>query len=52
MSAIIDPLPFHINFRTSISISTDTKKKKEEGKKKKSKTGELLGLVIETAFLQ
>lgn len=28
MSAIIDPLPFHINFRTSISISTDTKKKK------------------------
>ena len=29
MSAITDPLPFHINFRTSISISIDTKKKKK-----------------------
>lgn len=37
MSAIIDPLPFHINFRTSISISTDTKKKEESKKKKKNR---------------
>ena len=36
MSAIIDPLPFHINFRTSISISTDTKKKEESKKKKEN----------------
>ena len=35
MSAITDSLPFHINFRTSISTSTDTKKKKKEESKKK-----------------
>lgn len=36
MSAIIDPLPFHRNFRTSISISTDTKTKEESKKKKEN----------------
>lgn len=36
-SAILDPLPFHINFRISTSISTYVKKKKKKKRKKVKK---------------